>query len=576
MCARMFPSREEELYPKTPKAERFVYKALKTLPDDYVVFHSVEWAKRNTYSKHFSFFENDFLLLHPRYGILVIEIKGGRISFDEAGCMHQTNTETGEEKILKNGNDPLTQAKRGIMGCFIPFIENEIPNFTEVLDIKPCIWFPMMERSKIGELPLFYETCKGGLLFGDALETPEQAIRSVFKFYFSDQKVGVSQENFKRIQRIIAPAFDLIPSASYAKIDLDDAFLRLTNEQTSLLDYLNEQKTATIQGAAGTGKTIVATEKARRLAEEGRQPLYLCFNRMLADHLNTLDSLRGVKVVNISRLISEETKRLKVFMDGSKPEWEYLYDIDFADLNYTDVIIDEAQDFDQEEIEYFKDFVKSKDGSFFVFFDKHQLILKDELPKWIIDSECRLALTKNCRNTVEIAQTSFSVIDFDIKAKLSGISSVKPRLVIAKENTLAQLKNLINWHTGTENGYKLEDIVILSLSAQKDSILNKVNSIYGIPVAETRKEGAVLFTTAKKFKGLESRCVIIIDIDEKAFSDPETKRVFYVACSRAMHRLSLFIDGDDAKILRIANSIGGPRFAPVGKIKNKTQTETAN
>lgn len=576
MCARMFPAREEDLYPKTPKAERFVYQALKTLPDEFVVFHSVEWAKRNTYSKHFSFFENDFLLLHPRYGILVIEVKGGKISFDEEGYMHQTNTETGEEKVLKKGNDPLTQAKRGIMDCFIPFIENEIPNVTEVLDIKPCIWFPMMERSKIGELPLAYETCKGGLLFGDALETPEQAIKSVFKFYFSDQKVGVSQEDFKKIQRIIAPAFDLVPSTSYAKYDLDDAFLRLTNEQTSLLDYLDEQKSATIQGAAGTGKTIVATEKARRLVEEGRKPLYLCFNRMLADHLSTLEAMKGVKVVNISKLISDETKRLKIFVDGSKPEWEYLYNIDFSDLDYTDVIIDEAQDFDQEEIEYFKEFAKSKDGAFFVFFDKHQLIIKNELPKWIVDSECRLVLSKNCRNTIEIAKTSFSVIDFDIKAKLSGISSTKPRLVIAKENPLAQLKNLINWHTGAENGYKLEDIVILSLKPQKDSILNDVTSIFGIPVSTEKKNGSVLFTTAKKFKGLEAKCIIVIDIDEKAFSEPETKRVFYVACSRAMHRLSLFIDGDDTKIQQIANSIAGPKFAPVGKIKNKTQTETAN
>ena len=77
MCARMFPAREEDLYPKTPKVERFVYQALKTLPDGFVVFHSAEWAKRNTYSKHFSFFENDFLLLHPHCGILIIELKGG-------------------------------------------------------------------------------------------------------------------------------------------------------------------------------------------------------------------------------------------------------------------------------------------------------------------------------------------------------------------------------------------------------------------------------------------------------------------------------------------------------------------
>lgn len=79
------------------------------------------------------------------------------------------------------------------------------------------------------------------------------------------------------------------------------------------------------------------------------------------------------------------------------------------------------------------------------------------------------------------------------------------------------------------------------------------------------------FTTAKKFKGLESRVIIIIDIDETSFSDEKKKRNFYVACSRATQYLSLIINGDDQKIKSIADAIGGPPFAPKGKIAMKTQ-----
>ena len=574
MSAKMYPSKEQELFPKTPIAERLVYNALSKLPSEYVIFHSVEWAKKNTYIKHISFFENDFLLLHPKYGILVIEVKGGDISFDEDGYIHQKNTETGEEVILNKGNDPLTQATRGINDCYIPYIQNKIPDITDMIGINPCVWFPKMEKSKIGELPLSYETCKGAILFGDALENIESSIKSVFKFYFADSKIGVSNNVFKEIQSIIAPVFDLIPSNTYCKQELDEAFLHLTNEQTILLDYLDEQKVATIQGAAGTGKTIIATEKARRLVKEERKPLYLCFNRMLSDYLNSIRDLKGVKIDNITHFIYEELNKKKILIDDSKEEWELLYSIDFRDLDYSDVIIDEAQDFFTEEIEYFKDYAKQKDGSFYTFFDKNQLIIKDQMPKWILDSECRLVLSKNCRNTMEIAKTSFSVIDFDIKSKLSGISSVKPKLLLANEdNYLSSLKNLINWYTGSKNGYSLDDIVILTLKNLTSSILNNVSSIYGIPVSSTKKKGEILFTTAKKFKGLEAKCIIVVDIDEKSFSEPECKRVFYVACSRAMHRLSLFIVGDDNKIKTIANSISGPKFAPIGKIKNKTQTE---
>lgn len=81
------------------------------------------------------------------------------------------------------------------------------------------------------------------------------------------------------------------------------------------------------------------------------------------------------------------------------------------------------------------------------------------------------------------------------------------------------------------------------------------------------------FTTAIKFKGLESKVIIITDIDENVFSNEEKKRVFYVACSRATQRLSLFVNSDENGIKRIADAIGGKKFAPQGKIIMKTQAQ---
>ena len=49
-----------------------------------------------------------------------------------------------------------------------------------------------------------------------------------------------------------------------------DSIERLTKEQNSLLDYLEEQRVAAIQGAAGTGKTWLAVEKAQKLAGSGK------------------------------------------------------------------------------------------------------------------------------------------------------------------------------------------------------------------------------------------------------------------------------------------------------------------
>jgi len=148
----------------------------------------------------------------------------------------------------------------------------------------------------------------------------------------------------------------------------------------------------------------------------------------------------------------------------------------------------------------------------------------------------------------------------------------KTNLIFAKGDPISKLSKLLNLLTGDRCGYEYGDIVILSLKTEKESIFNNIHKISGIPITREKSNSSVLFTTAKKFKGLESRSVIIIDIDESSFSNEKKKRDFYVACSRATQNLSLIISGDDAKLKDIADAIGGTaHFAPKGKIAMKTQ-----
>lgn len=73
---------------------------------------------------------------------------------------------------------------------------------------------------------------------------------------------------------------------------------------------------------------------------------------------------------------------------------------------------------------------------------------------------------------------------------------------------------------------------------------------------------------------MESRVVIIVDIDEESFSDEDCKRLFYVACSRATQRLALVVNGDDTKIKSIADTINrNSHFAAKGRLAMKTQSK---
>lgn len=120
-------------------------------------------------------------------------------------------------------------------------------------------------------------------------------------------------------------------------------------------------------------------------------------------------------------------------------------------------------------------------------------------------------------------------------------------------------------------GKRGDRVKALTLKTESESIMNNISKISGIPITREKSNSSILFTTAKKFKGLESRVIIIVDIDESSFNDEKEKRNFYVACSRATQYLSLIVEGDDQKIKSIADVIAGPNFAPKGKIAMKTQ-----
>ena len=254
-----------------------------------------------------------------------------------------------------------------------------------------------------------------------------------------------------------------------------------------------------------------------------------------------------------------------------------LQKIDWDELEFDDIIIDEAQDFLNEEVVYFKDFMELKAGHFFAFYDKNQILTTREVPKWIRNSECKLLLTKNCRNTYEIALTSYNVIDIALDKKVMMINGDRTSVSFVKGSVISAMIQLLNIMTGDQQGYEYSDIVILSLKSEHHSVMKDINKISGIPITREKTNSSVMFTTASKFKGLESRVVIIVDIDEDAFIDEERKRLFYVACSRATQKLVLIVDGDDSKIKSIADAISNKgHFAPKGRVAMKTQAEILN
>ncbi len=572
--ANIFPIKED--LSEIPLSELMVYEALEKLGDTFYVFHSVQWLKR-TRRWPSTWKENDFLILNRNLGAIVLEVKGGEIEY-RGTVFHQINSDTGEVSVLDPAKkkDPLSQAIDGAYHYRNVF--EKIKRATDsrlALDdrfpVEVAVWFPKCEiGNKIDGFPLAYREAAPAILDCKSFEKGPTVINEIYDFYRTREKVDITDEEFDQILDSIASDFELITAPSVRKETLDRAFLKLTQEQTGLLDYISEQRFATIQGVAGTGKTLIAKEAAKNFGLEGRRVLFLCFNKFLYAYLKKQYPYKNVEYYNIHTLIKEYAQGNDDLSDPDRRA-DVLEEINWDDLPFDDVVIDEAQDFHNREVVYFKEFAEIKEGHFLAFYDKNQVVQTEEVPAWIRDSECKLLLTKNCRNTYEIALTAYNVIDVELNQKIQMMNGEKTGISFVKGDPAMKLTRLINLLTGDKYGYEYGDIVILSLKREEDSILSGISRLSGIPITHERSNSSIFFTTARKFKGLESRVVIIIDIDETCFDNEKNKRNFYVACSRATQHLSLIINGDDQKIKRIADAIGGPPFAAKGKIAMKTQ-----
>ncbi len=534
---------KDVMYFNTSYGEKQVYETLKRLPDDYVIFYSVQWQQRDRRNGNIVWGESDFTIFHRQKGILVIEVKSGKIECRE-GKWFQTRLDNNETHEM---NSPLDQANKSKYK-FIDLLKN-VYAIGEKCSIQSMVWFPSIKNNNFETLPPSYS--KEIIFTQQDLETVEDSINKVYDYYNCKNYTKLSQNTAKRIINKLAPEFDLIEYSGCEKDEKEYAFLRLTREQSTLLDYLVEQRRVTIQGAAGTGKTLIAIEEAKRLALNNRKVLLLCFNHFLYEYLkNTVNDI-NIEVYNLNTLLTKFTRRYDIDIDDA---YIYLKEIK-EQLYYEDIIVDEGQDFDDKIIQFFSDFSNEKNGNLYIFYDKNQLVYRRDSIDWIRDSECRLVLTKNCRNTFEIAITANNIIDLPIKSSENAIKGEIPCLYIVKEKekTIEIIEKLINKYKS--QGFQNKDIKILSLGTEKESIINDVEFIGKNKLVHKIDDDNILFTTSKKFKGMEGNAVILIDIDKNTFSSEEHKKNFYVAASRAKQKLDIILSANEKDVADIASEI---------------------
>jgi ATP:corrinoid adenosyltransferase len=498
----MIPARPD---PDTPRSERKVFKELsRQLPADWVVLHSRRFvlpADRNHGAVEG---EVDFIVLIPDRGYIGIEVKGGAIGRNESGWF------TIDRHKKRHRINPVVQATRAV---------HSIDQY-----LRRHRWFADHD-TRLG-----FAWC---VVFPD-VAAPRDLGPDLPK------ELVIDHTTMSDVKSRLEVAFDSLAGAT-----------RLTGEQTKVLDVLSEMPRVGVHGGAGTGKTVLAVEKARRLAGEGLDPLFLCFNRSLADHLST--QADGITIDNFHRFCARMAVDAKLEFeppndaDESAAFWgETAADLllealdRLPDKRWDALIVDEGQDFK----EYWwlaleKALKDDGDACIYVFSDPSQNIYEGSPAEFLGLSPARL--TVNCRNTRKIADYSYGLIDQEPCAAPECPEGVEVTEVDCEDDAemCDQVRRALH-ELIVVNKIPSAGVAVLSAHGVKHSVVWKQKRFGNFSLVALGKHSNstdVTFSSLQRFKGLEADAVILCEIGRDTPFD--TPMHYYVGASRAKHLLTV-------------------------------------
>jgi hypothetical protein len=278
------------------------------LSDDWTVLHSLGLTIHH--AKPWA--EIDFVLIGPP-GVICLEVKGGLVGRRDgiwyttpqrghnAGRPRRLNESPFEQvgpaaaQLRRFIHQRYPRAARSIVGYAIatPDVEWTVGG----PDIDPALVYDQRDRARP---------------FADFMDRVIESWKKRLSAMVRNPEL-LSRRDRQAVIDSIRGDFQLVPSLRASAEAADQELVRLTNEQCQLFARLSANPRVVTHGGAGTGKTLIAVEEARRLAAEGRRVLYVCFSRNLARHIarvvvgqsaitvRTLHSLMKELVANVGR-----------------------------------------------------------------------------------------------------------------------------------------------------------------------------------------------------------------------------------------------------------------------------------
>ena len=267
--AKMIPPQYD---PATPSAaEKRIFHILESDPgtSEWIVFHSLGLAKRASGP----YGEIDFAVLIPSGSVVCLEIKGGRISCKNG--VWQTMDRFGTTTQYKRS--PFLQAREGMFALLRAVREK----FGDGSEQSKCLFASAVIFPDVDSPPDTPEFDRWESVGRDTLRCPMSKIISNIvesqRKKIAGWRPPTSPESAIRdIRQFLRPDFERVVLRSAVVSDSESAIVSLTTDQYDVLDMISNNSRCLIEGAAGTGKTVLAFEYFSQTGSGGQEsPLAL-------------------------------------------------------------------------------------------------------------------------------------------------------------------------------------------------------------------------------------------------------------------------------------------------------------
>lgn len=509
------------------------------LPDDYTVYHAVHWTGID--GSYAIYGEIDFAVVSLAGDLLLIEQKSGFLDETANGLVKQY---PGKSKSVPVQISRMLSQLRGKLA-----VRGDIPSVhTDAL--LYCPDYTVRNPETAGLVPA---------RIVDASRRA-QLCQIIARLLPPGEKTLATAKVHAFLRNLIQLDTDVSPLMGQAR----QIVTRVSGGLAHWARRLEfEPFRLRINGTAGSGKTQLALAEFRATLDAGKRPLYVCFNRPLADHFSTIAPAGGL-ACTYHQLCDQRLRDAGETPDFSIPNAFERLQKRAAELPvsaaflFDTLIVDEGQDIS----EPWRDFIFRHARP-----EARMLWLEDPLqnlygrpptplPGWVT-----LRAQSNYRSPRPIVELLRRLLPGGLEIEAASPIAADEIEFLDYADTqsmFARVKEAIRLCYSA--GFRKHDVAIVSYHGREQSQLLTLDrlgqtslrhftgeyDLFGQPVYTP---GDVLVESVYRFKGQAAPAVILTEIDFDVLDDKAARKLFVGATRSAMKLVLILHQKSAARLL---------------------------